>query len=118
MTDERARTIALNEALFRAVNERIHEVSDDLGSVEDEPELQILCECGDLHCTEQLSIAASEYERIRSGAALFVVAGGHTAPDVEVVVADAGEYQVVRKRSGAPEELAEATDPREPSSLS
>ena len=34
--DERTRRIGLNEALFRQVNERIQEVSDDLGPVEEE----------------------------------------------------------------------------------
>lgn len=112
MTDERARTIGLNEALFREVNERIHEVGEDIDAVEDEPQLELLCECGDPNCTDPIIIAPSEYQRVRSDAALFIVAEGHVAPDVEVVVADRPGYQVVRKRSGAPEDLAEATDPR------
>jgi hypothetical protein len=111
--DERTRRIGLNEALFRQVNERIQEVSDDLGPVEDEAGYQILCECGDTDCTEQLAIAPPQYEQVRSDPALFIVAHGHIAADVEGVTADRGAYQIVRKRPGVPENIAEATDPRD-----
>ena len=111
--DERTRRIGLNEALFRQVNERIQEVSDDLGPVEEEAGYQILCECGDRDCTEQLAIDPDQYEQVRSDPTLFIVARGHTAPDVEGVTADRGAYQIVRKRPGAPESIAEATDSRE-----
>ena len=52
--DERTRRIGLNEALFRQVNERIQEVSDDLGPAEEGAGYQILCECGDTDCTSSL----------------------------------------------------------------
>ena len=111
--DERTRRIGLNEALFRQVNERIQEVSEKLGPVEEEAGYQILCECGDRDCTEQLAIDPDQYEQVRSDPTLFIVARGHIAPDVEGVTADRGAYQIVRKRAGAPENIAEATDPRE-----
>jgi hypothetical protein len=110
--DERTRRIGLNEALFRQVNEGIQKVSEKLGPVEEEPGYQILCECGDTNCTKQLAIAPEQYEQVRSDPALFIVARGHMAPDVEGVTADVGSYQIVRKRPGAPENFAEATDPR------
>ena len=102
----------MNEALFRQVNERIQEVSEKLGPVEEEAGYQILCECGDTDCTEQVAIAPDRYEQVRSDPDLFIVARGHTAPDVEAVAADSAVYQIVRKRPGAPETIAEATDPR------
>jgi hypothetical protein len=111
--DERTRRIGLNEALFRQVNERIQEVSDDLGPVEEDAGYQILCECGDTDCTEQLAITPPQYEQVRGDPALFIVARGHIASDVEGVIADRGAYQIVRKRPGAPENIAEATDPRD-----
>src|SRR4051794_5525833 len=109
--DERARRIGLNEALFRQVNEKIQEVRDRSGALEEEPLSDILCECGDEHCTEQFEISVAEYQRVRSDAALFIIAPGHDAPEVEVVAVDADDYQVVRKRPGPPEQLAAATEP-------
>jgi hypothetical protein len=111
--DERTRRIGLNEALFRQVNESIQKVGEELAAVEEEPGHQILCECGDTDCTEQVSIDPSRYEQVRSDPTLFIVARGHIAPDVEEVAADGGPYQIVRKRPGAPQEIAEATDPRD-----
>ena len=84
-----------------------------VGPAEEEAGYQILCECGDTDCTEQLAIAPPQYEQVRSDPALFIVARGHIAPDVEGVTADRGAYQIVRKRPGAPENIAEATDPRD-----
>jgi hypothetical protein len=109
--DERARKIGLNEALFRQVNEKIQEVGERSGAVEEEPLSEILCECGDEHCTEQLEISIAEYQRVRSDAALFIIAPGHDAPSLEVVTVDADGYQVVSKRPGPPEQLARATEP-------
>jgi hypothetical protein len=37
---------------------------------------------------------------------------GHDQPDVEVVVAHEGNYAIVRKNTGAAEEIAIHTDPR------
>jgi hypothetical protein len=111
--DERTRRIGLNEALFRQVNERIRDVSEKLGPVEEEAGYQILCECGDTDCTAQLAIAPDQYEQVRSDPALFIVARGHIAPDVEGLTADRGAYQIVRKRPGASGNIAEATDPRD-----
>jgi hypothetical protein len=110
--DERTRRIGLNEALFRQVNERIQEVNEELAPVEEEATYQILCECGDTNCTEQLEVSPLQYEQVRSDPALFVVARGHIASDVEDVTADGVTYQIIRKRPGVPEDLAEAHDPR------
>jgi hypothetical protein len=110
--DERARRIGLNEALFRQVNEKIQEVGERLGSTEEEPAHELLCECGNSNCTEQVSISPEAYQRIRSDPALFFIVPGHDVPEVEVVMAEAASYQIVRKRPGTPEDIAEATDPR------
>ena len=54
----------------------------------------------------------AEYEQIRSEAHQFAVYPGHEYPDVESVVARLKNYDVVRKDSGAAEQIAEQTDPR------
>ena len=108
--DERALRIGKNEALFREVNERIETVNEAFSNVTET--FAVVCECGDSRCVEQISLAPAEYEAVRRDATKFIVRPGHDSPDVEEVVARADEYHVVKKHSGAPSALAEATDTR------
>ncbi len=98
---------ARNEALFRAVNERVKDVR---APDEGEPTV-FICECGDENCTAEISLSLSEYERVRSDALQFVVAHGHANPLIEDVVERTDRYEVGRKH---PEEarIANETDPR------
>jgi hypothetical protein len=105
--DER---LALNEALFRQVNERLLDVSTRLGTLDNTPEF--VCECPDESCTDRVSLSPGEYERLRANPRYFVVLPGHEAPTIERVVADRGRYRVVEK-VGVPGEVAEDTDPRD-----
>lgn len=107
---ERDRRRALNEAAFREVNERIRGLNATFS--EFSGEFSIVCECDDAACVEHLSIRPEEYERIRSDPTLFAVLRGHESPAVETVEDERGTYNVVRKRSGEPAEIAAATDPR------
>jgi hypothetical protein len=84
---ERETRIGLNEALFREVNERVRQLTDD--SQDGDEGLTIVCECGSENCTEELAIAYSAYQELRSDPALFAVSPGHVAPDVEAVVVSA-----------------------------
>ncbi|HSL64214.1 MAG TPA: hypothetical protein VK874_06095 [Gaiellaceae bacterium] len=106
--DERARRVGLNEALFREVNERIRDVSESFVSAPQE--LSIVCECGHLDCAEQISIPVGEYERVRAQPTTFAVLPGHVIPDLEDVVETTDGYVVVRKREGAPAQLARELD--------
>ena len=54
----------------------------------------------------------AEYEQLRSDAHQFAVHPGHEHPDVESVIARGKGYDVVVKNRGAPEQIAERTDPR------
>jgi hypothetical protein len=102
--------IGLNEAVFREVNERIENLADtfDLKT----QALDLVCECGDGACEERLSMTRAEYEELRADAHQFAVCPGHEVPDVESVVARLKGYNIVRKNTGAPEQIAEQTDPR------
>jgi hypothetical protein len=104
---ERATRIGLNEALFREVNERVRQLTDD--AQDGDESLTIVCECGSENCTEELEIAYSAYQEIRSDAAHFAVSPGHVAPDVEDVVEKRDGYDVVEKRPGTPRQIAEET---------
>jgi hypothetical protein len=108
--DERVRKIGLNEAVFREVNERIEDVAQTFGL--GGQQLDLVCECGDGSCTQQLRMTGEEYERMRKDPTLFAVYPGHDAPEVEDVVGKHEGYDVVRKHEGEPAEIAKSTDPR------
>jgi hypothetical protein len=109
--DERRARIASNEALFRAVNEKIESMNAAFATVVQT--FTVVCECGDNACVEQIEIAVKDYERVRSDPTLFVVVPGHEIPDVEDVVERAEGFVLVKKKGGIGEEIAAATDPRE-----
>jgi hypothetical protein len=108
MDDERGRRIGLNEALFREVNEQIESLNRGLAAISDH-KMHIVCECGDLECTQQLVVPISDYERIRADAALFFVMPGHEVGSAEAVIEGTSAYNVVRKREGAPAQAARET---------
>jgi hypothetical protein len=105
--DERERRIGLNEAMFRQVNESVRDISADY----EVPEFEIVCECGDLNCTDRIQVTHAAYEALRSESHQFAVIPGHEIPDVETVIADESAYYVVRKDAQEARVLAERTDP-------
>jgi hypothetical protein len=109
VSDERARRIGLNEALFRQVNEQIESLNKDFGKP---AVMSAICECGDGECMERLEIPLGDYERVRADPLLFVVVPGHEIADVESVVEHAEGWDVVRKHDGTATRMAEKTDPR------
>ena len=99
---------ARNEALFREVNERVADVSNQ---VDGPGEIDFLCECADESCTEAITLRLADYESVRSDPRQFVIIEGHAVPTIERVVAEDDGHAVVRK-TGAAGRFAEATDPR------
>ena len=108
--ESREERIGLNEAVFREVNERIEDLAEGFG-LTSQP-LDLVCECGSASCRERISMSRAEYERIRSESHRFAVFPGHELPGVETVVERRDGYAVVQKDEGAPERIAERTDPR------
>jgi hypothetical protein len=106
----REERIGLNEAVFRAVNERIEDLAETF-DLKTQP-LDLICECGDAACVERISMTPAEYEEIRSETHQFAVYPGHEYPDVENIVARLKGYDIVRKSEGVPAQIAEQTDPR------
>jgi hypothetical protein len=109
--DERTRRVGRNEAIFRAVNEQIETLNQNLAAVSDNT-VHIVCECADLMCSEQLSVKVDEYERVRADSTLFFVLHGHQLPDLETVIEETGDYLVVCKHEGPPATMARETDTR------
>jgi hypothetical protein len=110
VSDERARRIGNNEALFREANERLESLNEAFATLTDT--FEVTCECGDVKCLERFTVPIGEYERVRRDASLFLIVAGHDAPDVEDVVERHEEYMVVRKRPGVAQDVAERMDPR------
>src|SRR4051794_23757239 len=105
--DARRERAAMNQSLFREVNERLVELASPTTAI------SFVCECETVGCVERITLSAAEYEAIRSESNSFFVAPGHNVPDVEVVRKRTDWYVVVSKLgAGAP--VAERLDPRTP----
>lgn len=103
----RQQRIAFNEAWRRHVNEawrRAHE------GAHDRPDAGRLtgfrCECGQMNCGSHVRLSVREWDEARSESDRFVVAPGHVARDVEVVVERYPNFWLVEKQ-GEAEEIVE-----------
>jgi transcription initiation factor TFIID subunit TAF12 len=105
--ERRKQQIARNEVLFREVNERVQEVSEDRATLMTD----FVCECGDAGCTETMSLRDAEYDRVRADPLLFAVVPGHEILEVEEVIEEHERFNVARKHV-AEAALARDTDPR------
>src|SRR5882762_4109983 len=103
---DRERRIGRNEALFREVNEHVESLNRGRAEVSDR-QMHIVCECGDLACADGLTVPIGKYEEVRSDPTLFFVKPGHEAADIEGVVERTEQFDVVRKRAGDAERIAE-----------
>ena len=99
MEKKQEQRLALNEALFRDVNERIREISDSFG--QKDSTYDFLCECSDPGCAERVVLTSAEYEFVRADSTRFVVAKGHAMPEIESVVDQAKDHVVVEKEGAA-----------------
>jgi hypothetical protein len=99
--DPRQERSAKNEALFREVNDRIHEVGERLQILPDGELLEFRCECGRPACDEFVPLSTAEYEHVRSDNDRFIVFPGHQDPGIERVVERTERYVVVDKRPQA-----------------
>jgi hypothetical protein len=106
-TKEGAR-IARTESVFRHVNERIAEASDQLGS----QQTVFVCECADPDCHDRVHVPRERYEQVRSESTHFVVAEGHVGSGYERIVEKRGGYSVVEKFRRRLAALVRRTDPR------
>ncbi len=107
--DTRRKRAALNQSLFREVNERIASLSSRYAN-ELRPNLYI-CECLSTDCSATLELTHHEYERFREQGSRFFVLPGHEDPAVEDVV-EATEQYVVVEKIGVASAVAESTNPR------
>lgn len=91
--DPVAERVALNEALFREVNENILKAADDGRH----PDAQFVCECGERNCEERVTLTMREYQAVRSNELHFFCKPGHEIPLTEEVIERYERYVVVEK---------------------
>jgi hypothetical protein len=78
---ETVREAARVHAVFREVNERIHDLNEAFDLVLEKGEW--FCECADPGCTERLEMTLAEYEAIRRHPERFPVIPGHEDRDAK-----------------------------------
>jgi hypothetical protein len=88
-----ARKLAHNEALFREVNERIHDIRGHVAP----DESSYICECVNARCFETIALSNTTYREIRVEPTHFVVVPGHELEDIERVVRRTDAYLIVEK---------------------
>ena len=104
--NRRLERTARNEALIRAVNERIEQV--DKAAQEANPEealFEFLCECGDgdagdVGCEAHIELTIREYEAVRSQDDRFALHPGHEQEAIESVAARNERFVIVDKKPG------------------
>jgi hypothetical protein len=105
----RVERIALNEARFREINERLLEGLERLpGAV---GEVEFVCECGRRDCRECVVLTRDDYETVRADPARFAVVPGHELTEAERVVDRKARYSVVEKFEDVADIVVER-DPR------
>jgi hypothetical protein len=93
---ERDKRRAVNEALFREMNERVEERVPE--SAPSERTFTTVCECADLDCTERITLTVAEYEGAHADPSQFTLVPGHETVDVEEVVTRNDRFEIVRKQ--------------------
>ena len=106
---ERERRIAENEAVFRAVNDKLQRLNESFAALTGT--VDIVCECGNLGCVERIVMEAAQYEHVRAHPRWFTIVEGHSLPG-EHVVERQGRYEIVEKDAPEAIEVSEETYPR------
>ena len=102
-------SLARNEALFRAVNERIEAVSQTIPAYE---AMEFLCECDRADCRGNVNVTRTEYEAVRAVPTHFIVLPNHQDARIEHI-AFANERFLVVEKEGKAARRAEESDPRD-----
>jgi len=108
---DRSERAARNQAMYRAVNERVSEINQASDSLFDGLG-DWVCECANTDCSEPVQLTHEEYEAVRTTPTRFVVrfSDAHVFPEVENVVERHERYWVVEKVGVAAELVAEQSE--------
>ena len=101
----------MNEALFRDVNERIHDAIVEYPGLRVSGVQDYVCECSNPDCAVHIRLSEEQYESVRASGKTFFVAPEHYLPEIEDVTEKNDGYWVVAKRADTGEFVA-LLDPR------
>jgi hypothetical protein len=82
-----------NRELFRAVNDRIANLSASLDATTET--LTFICECSRLGCTAQIDAPLAVYARLRERPGAYLVLAGHEDPRSEDAIFGHDRYRIV-----------------------
>jgi hypothetical protein len=102
---EEEKRLALNEAMFREINERL----ESQLPVDQNNRLSVFCECADADCVERIELTPDEYASARAQSRQFILAPWHELLEIEDVVSRNDRYEIVRKKGDAAK-IATQTD--------
>jgi hypothetical protein len=100
--------MAENEALFRAMNERMA-AWDERRDAPSEKHM-FFCECANRVCHERVCLTIPEYVAVRDNPLRFAVLPGHVRPDIEQVAEEHEGYVVVEKHDRFRYVIEQVTD--------
>jgi len=86
----------MNEAGFRRVNE-----ARQAGRSEPSLDLDLICECGRLGCTDHITVPSDVYTAVRADARRFMIIPGHEVLAAERIVETRDGYLIVEKTGEA-----------------
>ena len=93
----------LGPVLFRSINDRICEqLEKNVGAEPRESDLRdFICECPRLGCTSRVRATIAEFQAIRAGEHLFLVAPDHDAEPPDRLVRKTRRFGIVEVRRPA-----------------
>ena len=95
MSESREQRQAQNQSIFRAVNQRIKDLSEKLlGAGSD---VDFVCECDDPACIKRMRMRLAEFTEFDRMENCFIVVPGHEDAEVEEVMTRHKNYLVVAK---------------------
>jgi hypothetical protein len=109
MDEDRVEQLAKREALFRATNEEIARIDDQLAG--DDAALEIVCECARNGCAELIKVSRADYRRARSEPRRFLLVAGHELPEIERIVGRHDGFVVVEKEESTAAAVVEESNP-------
>jgi hypothetical protein len=86
---------AQNQSIFRAVNQRIKDLSEKL--LDARSDVDFVCECDDPACIKTITMPLAEFAEYDKMENCFIVVPGHEDAEVEEVTARHKSYVVVAK---------------------
>ena len=96
LVDPRDARMAENEALFRAMNERMASWEERQEAPATEKHM-FFCECASRRCHQRVYLTIAEYVAVRESPVRFAVLRDHVFPGLERIVEEHGGYVVVEK---------------------